>query len=535
MRSFLFAVLVLGAVGCEKQASQSGTPSSAGGAVATPPGVSPTGSKLLAPGNATDLRVSNDFKYASYIQNGKKPRLEGVIETLLVGELHLLPLDGGDPVRVAEGVSNNPGGHLFSADSKYLLALGAYSPATQSGTLEVIPVGKPSEKTRLGDQVTFLTMSEDGKAVAFLDKGVLKVGALGSGTYKEIAPEVVSARFSKDGKRVVFHGKASAGSQLLVAEVGSDAAPKKVAANVADYQVSPDSRTVAYTLRPSSASYGDLFVAIAPELKPKKVATASSAFGFSPDGKWLARTEGAKPDRNGDLFVGPGEGGAGTKVGQRVFEFKFAPDSAAVAFRENYDAKTSTGVMAVAELPSMKARRLGDRSPNYEWAPEGKLLAFQKRILQPIPIVQLMVHEVGEEKPTRIADDVFGYLFGPKNEFLLYRDKCMRGTNACTLSSVDLGKPTEAPRKIYEEAYSFKTSQDGSRALVTFKRFDTRDLYDLNLIELKTGTRKKLEEKVAIPAYFAAADGSKAVYIVGDRARAGVYAADATQQETARQ
>lgn len=531
MRPLLIAVLAAVAWGCEDKRGKAPTE----GAGPAARRVSPSGSVLLAPGTAADLRLSNDLAYAAYLLDGKRPRLEGVAETLLVGELNLLPLDGGEPVAVAQGVSNNPGGHFFSPDSRYLLALGGYSPATQAGTLEVFPVKEPKNKARLGDQVTFVTLSADGRRVAFLDGGVLKVGELGSGTYREVGTEVISARFARDGQLVVFHRKVSAGAELLAVEPGKEGPPVKLAQQVAEYQIAADSRTVAYTLRPSASSYGDLYLSVLPRPKARKVASGTSVFAFSPDGKWLARTEGAKPHRNGDLFVGPSDGAPGTRVGQRVFELKFAPDSSAVAFRENYDTKTSTGKMAVADLGTMKTTRLGDRAPNYEWAPEGKLLAFQRRIIHPIPIVQLMVHRLGEEAPTRIADDVFGYLFGPGNGHLLYRDQCTRGLDACKLSALDLDRLAEPARELFEDAYSFRFSQDGSRALVTFRRIDGRDLYDLYAVELKTGARKKLDERASVPAYFAAKDGSKVAFIAADPARPGVYLAEAVAPVAAQQ
>src|SRR5439155_18748371 len=95
----------------------------------------------IAGGLATDLRVSPDGKFAAYLKEASKPRLEGVPPTMRVGELHVVPTAGGEPKKVGNGVSNFPGGYLFTPDSKWVLLLVGFNASSQLGQLEIAPLG----------------------------------------------------------------------------------------------------------------------------------------------------------------------------------------------------------------------------------------------------------------------------------------------------------------------------------------------------------------------------------------------------------
>src|SRR5204863_9640980 len=94
----------------------------------------------IAEGLTTDLRVSPDNKIAAYLKESQKPRLEGVPPTMRVGELWVVPTAGGEPKKLGNGVSNFPGGYLFTPDSKWVLELVGYNAAAQAGELDIAPV-----------------------------------------------------------------------------------------------------------------------------------------------------------------------------------------------------------------------------------------------------------------------------------------------------------------------------------------------------------------------------------------------------------
>jgi hypothetical protein len=224
--------------------------------------------------------------------------------------------------------------------------------------------------------------------------------------------------------------------------------------------------------------------------------------------------------------VGPAAGGPGRKLGTRVQSFKFAEDSAAVALLEHYDIPSSAGVLSVAKLPSGEPKRLGEKVPNYEWGSDGHFLAFSSRVVKPVPIVSLMLYGEGKEKPVKVGEDVYGYGFGPRNAFLLFRNHCTRETRACDLNLLELSKADAAPRKIFENAFSFRASDDGKKVLVTFSRFSPSGTFDLHSVDVASGQARQLDQEILPPALFATKDGRRAVYINASRARAGVYLVD---------
>src|SRR5215217_2485169 len=150
----LMASLMVAGTGCKKgedSGAKSGAPAAApASAGAAAPSRAPAPSSagrgtpagagqglLLAAGRAADLRLTSDGRYATYLMNGQKPRLDGVPPQMLLGELHVVPVEGGEPRKLGDSVTNVPGGLLFSADSKHALYLTGYNAASQSGALTV--------------------------------------------------------------------------------------------------------------------------------------------------------------------------------------------------------------------------------------------------------------------------------------------------------------------------------------------------------------------------------------------------------------
>lgn len=478
----------------------------------------------IAPGASADLRLSPDGKFTAFLMNAEKPRLEGVPSVMVLGELFAAPVSGGAKRKVGSSVTNLPGGYLFSPDSKWLLLLSGYNPAAQQGELLLVDLTGSGEPTHLGQSVTYMLVSPDSKWLAFVDGGVLKVGAIGKGPYPDVAGEVATVEFAPDVSFLLFKRRLSAAAALVHVPIGKWTAGKKLAEQVGEYVISPDSKRVAFSQH-IEAKRGalDLFVATVPALQPKPVASSVVAFAFTPDSKWLGRIDNAPPDQAGDFWVGPAEGGAGQKLGEKVKRFQFSPDSTTVAIVDKYDGQV--GALAVAKLPDGKPQRLGVRVPNFLWSADGKYLAFLSRFLKPVYSVDLMLYPVGAAEPVKQGQGVFGYGFTPKSDYLLYRTTCIREGRACDLYAQDLGKRQEPAKKIVEGLYSFKTPEQGGRILVTYARYDS-DTYDVAVYNLASGVRKTLDQNIRLPAMFAGPDGSKVAYIVADRDRAGVYVAN---------
>ncbi|QDE68100.1 gliding motility protein [Myxococcus xanthus] len=533
----LMASLVMAGTGC-KQGENGGseapgvrrTKAAATAEKSPPPGAPGAGQgTLLASGRVTDLRVTPDGRFATYIVNGQKPRMDGIPPQMVLGELYVVPVEGGEPRKLGEGVTNVPGGQLVAPGSKHVLFLSGYSPATQSGSLTVASLDDAkAAPVMLGTAVSYMLPSPDGTKLAYVDGGKLKLGALPSGPFTDVAAEVSTAQFTPDGKTLLFKRRLSAAGGLAAISVEKpDAPPVKVGDQVGDYEVSPDGQRVAFQVRSESVrGLYDLYLAELPELKAKRLAVASGVFAFSPDGKWLARTENGKPNVPGDLHLGPATGGAGRKLGVQVEKLVFSPDSQAVGFLEKYDSTANAGLMSVAALPDGTTKQVGGRVPNFVWGSDGRYVAFLSRILKPAYSVDLMLYTLGEERAAKVQQGVFGYGFTPGNGQVVFRSNCIRNGRSCDFMAMDLPRQAD-PRTWLQGIFSYKLSEDGQRVLVTYARMDS-DTYDVAVYDVKTQARKTLDQGVQVPVSFGGKNDSLAVYAITQGPKAGIYSVPAT-------
>lgn len=488
-------------------------------------------------GGATDLRATNDGKTATFLLEAAKPRLDGIPPGLRLGELHAIPVAGGESFKIGNGVTNTPGGYTFSPDGRWALALVGFNFADNQGELFAKDLHDPKKpRVRVGGEVTFMRASPDSTLLAFIEAGGLKVGPLPEGPFKDVASAVQAAQFAPDGKSLYFKRRLAQNGGLYVVPLGESLpAPKKIADQVGDYDAAPGGRFLAYAVRTDTgrARY-DLMVAETGDYKARRLAENTCWFSFAPDGKTLAYTVGCKPgERAGDLYLGPADGsGQPRKLGDQVHEVRFTADGKALAWLEMFDVtprekgRLPTGIPAVAVLPDGAPRKLGKRAPHYEWSPDGKYLAFlEVAVRQSLPVYELMLHQVGagpDAQPQVVKDGVFGYQFSPDSKRLLVRATCIRDGRACDLYSYDPADPKKEGQKLVEQVFSFKVSEDSSRVLTTYARMQG-DTYDVAVLNLKTGQRKTLEQIIQMPALFVKPDGSQVVYTVADKARPGVY------------
>lgn len=493
----------------------------------------------VSPGRASDVRLTPDGAAAAFLVDGQKPRLEGIPPQMLIGKLRATRLDGSGERDLGEGVTNVPGGFVLSRDSRWVAFLANYNPASQIGALHVASLADfKKEPAKVAEGVSWVVLSPDGKWLAFVAGGVLRAGPLDGGPWAEVAGEVALADFAPSSAFLLAKRRGTAGGALLMVESGKWTAPKKLADQVGDFAVSPDSSKVALGVRsPKIAAAYDLMVASAPQFAPAKVAESVGAFAFSGDAKFLARIQNQPPgpDQLGDLFVGPSGGDGAHLVAAKAHEFTFAPGSGAVGYLANYRQQTHAGTLGVAPLPQGPSKDLGDLVPNFDWSPDGKSVAYLERFLRPIFSVDLMLYRLGDPAPVKVQQGVFGYSFTPDGKRLLYRSACIREGRACDLwvrdleapmSMTDAGVLENRGKKVAEAVYGyFKAAERGDRVLVTFARYDS-PLYDVGVVNLQSGQYKTMDERTLLPPFFANGEGTKVVYAVGEKAHPGVYVAD---------
>jgi dipeptidyl aminopeptidase/acylaminoacyl peptidase len=484
----------------------------------------------LADGLGIDLRTTSDGQFATWLFDAEKPRLDGVPPPMRIGVLWTVPTKGGAARKLGNGITNMPGGYLFSADGRWVLFLAGYNAAEQTGELRLASLSDPGVPIeRLGGRVSYMLASPDSKQVAFVDEGVLRVGPLPAGPYREVAGEVATAEFSPDSTALYFRRRVvSAGGlyQVPLKEIGKP--PRKIADQVGDFRLTGDGKVLAYAARPSagSSSY-ELYVADVGTLKSKLVTRNVINFRFSPDGKLLAHIEGLSPEDPGDLIVNPVSGGEAKPLAAKVNDFQFSPDSKSIAFREGYQNVDNPGELTVAVLGSDAApRKIARRCRSYLWSDDNLKIAFTVKVLKPIPSVDLLVWRVGDETPTKIKQWVYDYSFTPQSDRLLFRSDCIRDGRSCDLLSLEMKDPTVPPKKLVEAMSGFRLSEDGKRVLVTYSRAQTGDFYDVAVFNLESSERKTLDQFIKLPALFLAKDGGRVGYLVAEQGKSGMYVAD---------
>lgn len=510
-------------------------------AIEKPERMASLGMKKLG-GNLSDLRASPDGKVVTVIVDGEKPKLEGVPPTMKVGALFVVPTGEGAPVKIANGAVNVPGGQLFTSDGRYLLVLGAYDPTTQAGELLVQELGDLTrERQRLAPHVTYMKPSADGTRLAYVDDGVLFEGALPAGPFRQLAGEVATAEYAPNARQLYFRRRSAAGGGVYQLELAAEKpTPKRFVDAVGEYVVSDDSKWVVAMARTNPRQFGfELFVADAATLKPVKAGDDVMRFAISRDGKWLARMQiprsvGAAASANdlqiGELWLGRLGQAEGRKIGARVREFEFTKDSRRLVFRDNYQVLAlmggkydeKVGDLTTVELPDGAPKVLQKRSPNYELSPDGSAIAYTARIEVPEYSRHLFLLVDGKE-PVKLQEWLYDYVFSPKGDRLYFRANCTREGRSCDLMMQNVAAAaTEKPTKVLGGTFNFKLSTDGTRVLTTTPHLRD-ELFDVSLTNLTTGETKVLDQYVTQPVLLLDEAGTKAAWIVAERATAGLY------------
>lgn len=480
----------------------------------------------VAEANATDLRITKDGRFAAYLTDVEKPRLNGAPQYLRVGELFVVGTDGkAAPRRLGQGATNAPGGFLFTADSGRVLYLVGYSAADQAGELRVASLSDaalPSE--RLGGRVTYFTSGPDSQTVAFVDEGSLKVGPLPSGPFREVATEVTTAVFSPSGSHVYFGRRMALGGGLYQVAVDKGA-PTRVADQVGDFHFSSDGKLLAFAARSGAGAPGyDLFITDVTALKPKLIARKVLTFTFAPGDKTVVYTTGDSPQSPGDLFVSKVSGGDATPLGTKVRDFQFSPDGARIAWREHFVG--DEGELMVAPADTLKPQAVGHRCQSFAFSPDGRSVAFTKRELKPLVSIDLYLFTEGMEKAVLLKQWVYDYAFRPQGDLVFFRADCVRNGRACNVLSSEVKSPATPPKSVADGVFGFKLADGGERMMLTYARTEKSDLFDVAVLNVAKGERKTLDQLVRLPIFFLDPEGARTAYAMSSDGRgAGVYVA----------
>jgi hypothetical protein len=494
-------------------------------------------------GEAQDLRASPDGAVLTALVDAQRPPIQGAPPPMRQGDLWAVPAEKGEPVRLARGVTNMPGGWLFTADSRWILFAGAYDPTQQIGELYVQDAKDlAQERQRLAARVSYFVPSDDSTQLAFVEDGLLSVGPLPAGPFRQLAGEVSTAEFSADGKYLYFRRRFSAAGGLFqVSLTDARAQPRRLLDQVADYTVLRSGRHVVANSRPTPGDRTfQLHVIDVATLEDRKLSDDAVRFRVTPDGQvaaWVGN-DGAVSEL-GELWVSTLVGGAPRKLADGVKDFEFSPDSKRLVYRANYlelplggreakagDAKVEkVGDLSLVELPDGAPRRLQRLCPNYLFSPDGAALAYTARIEQPEVTRRLMLLKPGATAPVALKDWLYEYLFQPGTNTLYFRADCLREGRACDVLQVPLDAPAGAePRKELEGVFGLRFSKDGGRAALAYAHL-TDQTFDLALRNMKTGAQQTVDQYVEWPAVSLGSDGARVAYLVKEKQRAGVYVA----------
>lgn len=530
-----------------QEGTGAGAPGSTRMGIQVPSARVPSLGEMRVSGFASELRVAPGGQAGVALIDAQTPAVPGVPQNLKVGALWAFRVEGPGARKVVNGVSNMPGGLMFSPDGRYLLALGAWDAAQQQGELHVQDLATLSaDKRPLAAKVNYLLASPDSKSVAFVAEGVLHAGPLPAGPFRQLAGEVGTAEFAPNAAHLYFRRKAASGGGLYQIDLRAEkATPKRIVDQVGDFAISDDSKHVVALARSNPKQFAfELYVADAATLVVRKVSDDSTKFALSRDSKWLAYMHIATKAKAGalnpqDLQMGelnltPLAGGLSRKVGARVREFEFTSDNSRLIFRDQYqelplvaEGKVEkVGDLTTVALPDGAPKVIQRRCPNFAVSPDGKSIAYTVRIERPEYTRHLFVVKEGEA-PVQVAQWLYEYVFTPDSSTLLFRTNCTRNGRSCDLRSQNLAKlGTEKPKVEAEATYQFKLSDDGKRIVYTYAH-TTDEAFDVAVVNTVTQARKTIDQYVRLPVLFAGAGQERVVYLVDEKNRPGVYVASA--------
>lgn len=480
--------------------------------------------RRVAASQAEALRPSPDGQFLAYLDACAPLSQRGVPPGTSVCDLRVVPATGGEPVRVARGITTLPGSFAWAAEGHVLAALEGFDLGAGAGQLVAWTPGGPPRQ--LGEGVSYWAFAPRGRLLGFSWRGQLHLWRPGAGAEPVEGATGVAA--------FAFHPEGEAGAPLLLARRALQAGGELLAVTpgrklvvlggpAGDYAFSPPGDRIAFTER--SGDGHDLHLVRASPLGAKGAALGEgvAAFSFSRDGAALAYLAGVAPGRQGDLFAVPGAGRP-ERLARGVGELRWAQAALRLAWLEQYDPRVRAGTLATG-LPGQAPRVLGRNVSAYDLAPDGRSIAFLEHVTQGGYSVDLRRARLEPEGPAEtVARGVFGFDFAPDGKAIWYRAGCTRNGEACDLYAVG-PSPGEEPHRMAEGVKSFEFDRRaGQRLLLGWSRQD-RVALDLGLWE---GGKITAIDRSAVPgsAFFLGPDSRRVAYLLNDPKRPGVYVAE---------
>lgn len=545
-RCGLVAMLAVSVAGCkEEPKTSSGDPKSVIARVKKEKNAArlPVLGERRIEGEAQDLRASPDGEVLTALLDAQRPTIQGTPPPMRLGVLWAVSSKGGPPKKLGGGVTNTPGGWLFTADSKWILFAASWDPSRQVGELYVQDAKRAdAERQRIAGRVTYFVPSDDGAQLAYVEDGVLHAGKLPAGPFPQIAGEVSTAEFSADGRYLYFKRKFSSAGGLYQVDLKAERPqPQRLVDHVTEYTVLRNGKQVVVSSRATPADRTfQLHVFDVDTLKGRKVSDDAHRYRLSRDGKYLAYRDNTPGPDKGALSMLTLPSGKPRELGANVSDFEFSPDGARFVYRDNYvelalggrDGPTDekklverVGDLYVIEMPSGQPKLLARRCPNYLFAPSGSALAFTARIDQPEVTRRLSLFPEGATEAVALKDWLYEYQFSAAGDVLYFRSDCLREGRACDLNSISAKATKEDKlKKEVDNTFGVRFSADGKTALIAFAHL-TDQTYDVAYRNLESGQQAMIDQYVDWPALLLQ-DGSVA-YLVHEKNRPGVYVAPA--------
>ncbi len=507
-------------------------------------GRSPPLGVLRLSGNVHELRASPDGAMLTVLVDAKTPSGAGIPPTLKVGTLWAVPTTGGTPKKIAAGVSNGPGGWLYSNHSQWLVVSSSWSPGDQLGELLLVDIGDLSKEPRsLGKGVSYFVPSDDGSKLAWIEGGVLHVGSLPGGPFRDVAAEASTAEFSPDGRFLYFKRRVSAAGGLYQIDLNAaKPSPRRLADHVADFQVLKSGHAVVLTARdnPADRTFQLMAYDVTAD-KIRKLSDDASRFRISHDESTVAwrgsLVQGDQTDV-GQLWIASLKSGQPRQLGKTVKDFEFSPDGLRLVYRDNFvelplggrDARPGeariekVGDLYSVDLKGGAPQLIAKRSPNFLFSPNGAL-ALTARIETPDVTRRLLILRPNSLKAEAIQDWLYEYQFRPTANSLYFRANCTREGRSCALMKVNIETEKElTAAKVAEGVFGVRFSADGSK-MVTASAHFTDSSFDLFAQNADSGAATPIDQFVEWPALLVGPTGEHVAYLVHEASRPGVYVA----------
>ncbi len=452
------------------------------GAACTPRTAPPISSgKRVGDGPALSLAASPDGSRLAWL-SACNPGVAGPPGCVLL----VAPVEGGAPVRVADGVAPAAGSFAWLSDGS-LAALARRDPATGAGDLVVWRAG--GEPRLLAARVTAFAGGPGGE-VAF-----------------------------------------AAGGEAFTAATGKE--PTRLAGGAGAFEFAfapPPGRALAARARGAGGSPVLLLWRGGPG-EPVLVGRDVGSFAFSGDGAWLAVVAGVVPGNEGNLAIVPVTPVAGAPanpvpVARAVGPFQWASGAARLAWLEGFDSRIHAGRLASAR-PGEAPVVHGDRVTAFELSPDGTRLAYVRHVTEGGYSANLELSPSAANAPGILSRDAAGFAFSPDGTWLTYRAGCAPAGDGCALFRVPSAglDPSRSPERLADGVTSFAVAPGrADRVLVSVAR---RDGAGADLAAWTAGKLVPLDGRV-LPgsAVLLPPDGKRAAWIGTSAGRPGVLVAE---------